>query len=106
MDNQPDIIAYLQTIPIFLDLKPGQLARLASATTVVGLDVGVELITEGDPLDYFYIVLEGDMLVQIFVPSIGKIETSHLAIGYLRLVRSHANCRHGQNCATLTFVGY
>ena len=36
------------------------------------------LITEGDPLDYFYIVLEGDMLVQIFVPSIGKIETSHL----------------------------
>lgn len=78
MVNQPDIIAHLKTIPIFLDLKPGQLARLASATTVIDLEAGVELIIEGDPLDFFYIVLEGDMLVEIYVPSIGKIETSHL----------------------------
>jgi CRP/FNR family cyclic AMP-dependent transcriptional regulator len=78
MDNQPDIIAHLKSIPIFLDLKPGQLARLASTTSIVDLEAGVELITEGDPLDFFYIILEGDMLVQIYVPSIGKIETSHL----------------------------
>jgi CRP/FNR family transcriptional regulator, cyclic AMP receptor protein len=78
MDNQPDIIALLKTIPIFLDLKPNQLARLASATTVAELEISVELITEGDPLDFFYIVLEGDMLVEVYVPSIGKIETSHL----------------------------
>ena len=78
MDNQPDIIALLKTIPIFLDLKPNQLAMLASATTVANLESGFELITEGDPLDFFYIVLEGDLLVEVYVPSIGKVETSRL----------------------------
>jgi CRP-like cAMP-binding protein len=78
MDYQPDVIEQLRAVPIFLDLKPNQLALLASASTIIDLEAGVELITEGDPLDYFYIVLEGDLLVEVYVPSFGKIETSHL----------------------------
>jgi CRP-like cAMP-binding protein len=78
MANHPDIIEVLKTIPIFLDLKPFQLARLATAMSVIDLEPNYQLITEGDPLDYTYILLEGDMAVYSFVPSYGNIETSHL----------------------------
>jgi CRP-like cAMP-binding protein len=78
MAKNPDIIALLQTVPIFLDLKPFQLARLATAMSVEDLEPGIQLITEGDSLDFTYIILEGDMLVQAYVPSCGNIETSHL----------------------------
>jgi CRP/FNR family transcriptional regulator, cyclic AMP receptor protein len=79
MANKKDIISALQTIPVFLDLKPFQLARLATTASLISLEPGVELITEGDVLDYTYILLEGDMKVEVYVPSYGKIETSHLA---------------------------
>jgi CRP-like cAMP-binding protein len=79
MAKNQDVIAILKTIPIFLDLKPFQLARLATAASVIDLEPGIELISEGNPLDFTYILLEGDMLVEVYVPSCGKIETSHLA---------------------------
>ena len=79
MAKQPDdIVEILKTIPIFLDLKPFQLARLATAASVVDLNPGTQIITEGDPLDYTFIVLEGEMTVHSFVPSKGNIVTSHL----------------------------
>lgn len=78
MAKHPDIIETLKTIPIFLDLKPFQLARLATAVSIIDLDPDYQLITEGDPLDYTYILLEGDMAVKSFVPTYGNIETSHL----------------------------
>jgi CRP/FNR family transcriptional regulator, cyclic AMP receptor protein len=78
MIKQPDLIEVLKTIPIFLDLKPFQLARLATAVGVIDLDPGIQLITEGDPLDFTYILLEGEMTVMSFVPSRGNIETSRL----------------------------
>lgn len=78
MANNSDIISLLKTIPVFLDLKPFQLAKLATSAAILDLEPGIELITEGDPLDFTYIILEGDMLVQAYVPSYGNIETSHL----------------------------
>lgn len=78
MAKNADLIAQLKTVPIFLDLKPFQLARLATAVSVVDMEPGVEFITEGDSLDYTYILLEGDMIVEVYVPSHGKVETSHL----------------------------
>ena len=77
MVKHPDIIELLKTIPVFLDLKPFQLARLASVCSHIELDPGTELITEGDSLDYTYILLDGDMTVEVFVPSYGNIETDN-----------------------------
>jgi CRP-like cAMP-binding protein len=74
-----DIISVLKTVPVFLDLKPFQLAKLANAASIVDVEPGVELISEGNSLDYTYMLLEGDMLVQVYVPSVGKVETCHLA---------------------------
>ncbi|MHC1741240.1 MAG: cyclic nucleotide-binding domain-containing protein [Anaerolineaceae bacterium] len=78
MAKRSDLIEILKGIPIFLDLKPFQLARLATAITMIELDPGFQLITEGDPLDFTYILLDGDMVVKSFVPTYGNIETSHL----------------------------
>jgi CRP-like cAMP-binding protein len=78
MTKHPDLIEVLKTIPIFLDLKPFQLARLATAVSVIDLEPDYQLITEGDPLDYTYILLEGEMVVKSFVPSYGNVDTSHL----------------------------
>ena len=79
MTKNQDIIPILKTVPIFLDLQPFQLAKLATAASIVDIDPGVELITEGNTLDFTYILLEGDMRVEIYVPSLGQVETSHLA---------------------------
>ena len=78
MAHLTDIIEILRTIPIFLDLKPFQLSRLATSASIIDLEPGFELITEGDPLDYTYILLEGEMVVKSFVPSCGNVETSRL----------------------------
>lgn len=79
MAKNQDIISILKTVPIFLDLKPFQLARLATAASIIDVEAGVELITEGNSLDYTYILLEGDMRVEVYIPSYGQAETSHLA---------------------------
>ena len=78
MAKNRDIIEVLKTIPIFLDLKSFQLNRLSKVADILELEPGVKLISEGDPLDFTYIVLEGDMSVEVFVPSHGNILTSHL----------------------------
>lgn len=78
MARNREIIEALKTIPIFLDLKPFQLARLATVASLIELEPGVELITEGNPLDFTYILLEGDMTVENFVPAHGNVLTSHL----------------------------
>lgn len=78
MEKSNELIDLLKTVPIFLDLKPYQLAKLATATTVIDLEPGMTIITEGDPLDYTYIILEGDLLAQIYIPSFGNVENSHL----------------------------
>lgn len=78
MVKNRDIIEVLKNIPIFLDLKAFQLARLATVASIIEVDQGYELITEGDPLDYTYFLLEGDMTVEVFVPSHGNVLTSHL----------------------------
>ena len=78
MKKNPDIVEILKTIPVFLELKPFQLKHLATAISFLEIEPGVELISEGNPLDYTYIVLEGDLLVEAFVPMHGNIETSHL----------------------------
>lgn len=78
MANQKEIIDILKTIPIFLELKPFQLARLATAMDVIDLEPETQVITEGDPLDFTYIILNGEMAVNSFVPTHGNVETSHI----------------------------
>jgi len=78
MAYYPDLIQVLKTIPFFLELKEFQLAKLAETASIVEFEAGVVVISEGGKLDCLYIILEGEIKVEVFVPTYGNIETSHL----------------------------
>ena len=78
MSYYPDIIQALRTIPIFLDLQEFQLSRLAEFAELVDFEPNETIMTEGEKPDCIYFVLEGDIKVEVFVPTRGNVETSRL----------------------------
>lgn len=78
MAYYPDIIQVLKNIPLFLDLKEFQLAKLAEAAEIVEFNTNSIILCEGDKPDCVFIVLEGDIKIEVFVPVCGNSETSHL----------------------------
>ena len=49
----------LRQVPLFSNLAPEQLQCLTGLGTEIWLDPGVQIATQGDPPDGFYIILEG-----------------------------------------------
>jgi CRP/FNR family transcriptional regulator, cyclic AMP receptor protein len=75
MFKQADIKQALENIPWFLDLNGSQLERLANIASFQQVNVGEEVFHEGDREDFLYIVLEGQVALETFVPSRGLIKT-------------------------------
>src|SRR5271169_1580158 len=75
MFKQADIKQALENIPWFLDLNGSQLERLAKIANFQQVNVGEEVFHEGDREDFLYIVLEGQVALETFVPSRGLIKT-------------------------------
>lgn len=71
MLNQADIIAMLKTIPWFLDLSLESLQRLAAIADLQAFDKGTVLFSEGDQHPYLYVILEGKVRLESFVPGHG-----------------------------------
>jgi len=78
MAYYPDLIQVFKSIPIFLDLKDFQLARLAEISEIVEVQSDSIIMNEGDKPDCVFIVLEGEIQVEVFVPVCGNTETSRL----------------------------
>lgn len=74
MISSADLIHTLQTIPWFLGLKPAQLEKLAELAILHEVSEGEDLFSEGDRLDYLYILLEGQMEIEMSVPTRGKLK--------------------------------
>lgn len=53
----------LARVSLFADLGPAELARVRAVATEVALTAGATLITEGDPGDALYVVLDGTLAV-------------------------------------------
>lgn len=70
---QVDLSETLHRIPWFADLTPVQLDYLASTATLCELEAGDILFKEGDREDYLYILLEGQMVLEIEVPTLGEV---------------------------------
>lgn len=73
MNEQQELIAALQTITWFQELKPELFNKLVSISKLVNLEPGQELFREGDKEDFMYIVLEGRIAVEMFIPGRGRI---------------------------------
>ncbi|MRS05326.1 cyclic nucleotide-binding domain-containing protein, partial [bacterium] len=75
MAYYPDLVQVLKNIPLFMDLKEFQLAKLAETASILEFEAGTIIISEGGILDCIYIILEGEIKVEVFVPAYGNIET-------------------------------
>ncbi len=71
MVNQSRIIDTLKSIPWFLDLNQRQLETLASFSSIIEVKAGETIFYEGDQLDHMYIILEGEVGVDMSLPTRG-----------------------------------
>ncbi len=78
IETNLDITTTIRSVPLFFDLNDSQIEKIARITAVVEIDPGDTPIREGSRLDFLYILLEGEIKVDVFVPTRGTIETSRL----------------------------
>jgi len=73
MVDQTSIIATLKSIPWFLDLNQRQLEMLASFSSIIDFKGGQIIFHEGDQLSDIFIILEGQVSVEMAVPTCGQV---------------------------------
>ncbi len=78
MENIIDKISLIKRIPLFLECDIKQLEKISQICDIVEIEPGDAPISEGAALDFVYILLEGEIQVQLLVPPVGQIETTRL----------------------------
>lgn len=73
METKDEVIAQLNKIPWFQELKPEHTRKIASITSLKNAKAGETFFREGDKEDYCYIVIDGRVGLDMFVPERGKI---------------------------------
>ncbi len=73
MLNQSDIVEIIQTIPWFSALQLASIKALAALAEIKSCKCGEIIFTEGEQDDYLYIVLEGKISLERYIPTIGVI---------------------------------
>lgn len=73
MLNQADISTTIKSIPWFLDLSHESINRLNAIADVISLEPGNVIFSEGDHHPYLYVVLEGKVRLESFVPGRGSL---------------------------------
>lgn len=73
MNQSQELISALQSIPWFQELAPALFDKIAAISTLVSYEAGQELFREGDREGNLYIVLEGRVAIDMYVPGQGRI---------------------------------
>lgn len=73
MLNQADITTAIKAIPWFLDLSAESLQRLSGIADVQSFEKGDVIFSEGEQHPYLYVVLEGKVRLDSFVPGRGTM---------------------------------
>ena len=73
MQKLTNQIEILNSIPWFLDLNREQIERLARITTIEEINAGDQIFCEGDRVDNLYIILSGQVSVDMAVPTRGQV---------------------------------
>jgi len=71
--NQVDLIAAMQTIPWFQEFSSEHFEKLVEIACLIEVDAKQELFHEGGPEDFLYVVLQGRVAIELFIPSRGRI---------------------------------
>jgi CRP-like cAMP-binding protein len=73
MNLQADLEKALRRIPWFLELSQAQFDRLAGITSFFELEAGEFLFKEGDREDFLYVLLEGQVVLEVEIPTRGQV---------------------------------
>ena len=73
MDNDEKLVSELGKIPWFQALSPEHLQKMTEMAHLRKVKAGELLFREGDKEDYVYIVLEGRVALDLFIPHRGKV---------------------------------
>jgi CRP/FNR family cyclic AMP-dependent transcriptional regulator len=73
MLNQADITTTIKSIPWFLELNPASLQRLATVSDVRSYKNGEVIFNEGEQHPVLYVVLEGKVRLESFIPGHGTL---------------------------------
>ena len=73
MYMQADLFTTLRRIPWFVDLEQPSLKRLADIAVLHEIEPGEVLFLEGDREDFLFILLEGQIALEIEVPTRGQV---------------------------------
>lgn len=73
MLNQADLTSTIKTIPWFLELAPESLQRLSKIAEVRAVEEGEIIFSEGEQHPYLYILLEGQVSLDSYVPGHGSM---------------------------------
>lgn len=68
-----ELKAALQSIPWFQEMDQSNYDQMYRIARIREVEAGEKLFREGDKEDFLYIVLEGRIAVEIFIPSRGRI---------------------------------
>lgn len=75
MPETADLMIEFSSIPWFMDLTQAQKESLALIAQIIHLPKSEDLFSEGDRIDMVYVLLEGQISLETFVPSFGPVET-------------------------------
>jgi CRP/FNR family transcriptional regulator, cyclic AMP receptor protein len=78
MFNDPAIIDAIRVIPLFLDFNHDQIKKITDISEVIELDPGDTPILEGAQLDFLYVLMDGEIKVEVYIPTRGQLETDRL----------------------------
>jgi CRP-like cAMP-binding protein len=73
MQNEAEVIQELEKIPWFQMIKPEHLKKIAEISHLKRIKGGEVLFREGEQDDYLYIVVEGRVGLDLFIPHRGKV---------------------------------
>jgi CRP-like cAMP-binding protein len=73
MDYKVETIKELEKLPWFKEISSDHLQRIAEISHLRHVRAGEVLFREGDNEDYLYIVVEGRVALDIFIPHRGRV---------------------------------
>jgi CRP/FNR family cyclic AMP-dependent transcriptional regulator len=73
MDDHEELLTELQKIPWFQMIKPEHLQKIMEISHLKRIKSGDILFHEGDQADCLYIVIEGRVALDMFIPHRGKL---------------------------------
>ncbi len=73
METKTEVLQELQKIPWFKEIKPELLHKIGAIAHLRSIKAGEILFREGDTEDNLYIVVEGRVALDIFIPHRGKL---------------------------------